>query len=196
MPNWCSNTLQISGDKEQLELFKQKSIIKSGMDVDIFVMDGCIPMPEELNIMEGISDEIKAERMQKYGYCSWYDWRYDYWGTRTDAHDSEIVEESDNTIEIVFETAWCPPVHYIENIAKMYPLLNFDLYYMETGEWLAGKISANGEDICHLVGSPKRVDEQGNEVKYDDKKDKYQYIKTKEWIEDEDFCSYEENPFV
>jgi hypothetical protein len=78
----------------------------------------------------------------------------------------------------------------------MYPLLNFDLYYMETGVWIAGKISANGEDICHLVGSPKRVDEQGNEVKYDDKKDKYQYIKTKEWIEDEDFCSYEENPFV
>jgi hypothetical protein len=55
MPNWCSNTLQISGNKEQLEMFKQKSISKSAMDVDIFLMDGCIPMPQELAICENMT---------------------------------------------------------------------------------------------------------------------------------------------
>lgn len=191
MPNWCSNTLQISGNKEQLELFKQKSIIKSGMDVDIFVMDGCITMPEELNIMEGISDEVKAERIQKYGYCGWYDWRYHNWGTRTDAHDSEIIEEDENGMSIVFTTSWCSPIDYVEKVALMYPDLIFDLYYMETGEWFAGRLTAKGEHINHEVGEPKMVDEWGNEVEYDDEKDMYKRMDAEEWTED----AYEINPF-
>jgi hypothetical protein len=191
MPNWCSNTLQISGDKEQLEMFKQKSIIKSGMDVDIFVMDGCVPMPEELNTMEGISDEVKAERIQKYGYCGWYDWRYHNWGTRTDAHDSEIIEEDENGMSIVFTTAWCSPIDYVEKVALMYPDLIFDLYYMETGEWFAGRLTAKGEHINHEIGEPKMVDEWGNEVKYDNEKDMYKRIDAEEWTED----AYEINPF-
>jgi len=191
MPNWCSNTLQISGDKEQLEMFKQKSIIKSGMNVDIFVMDGCITMPEELNIMEGISDEVKAERIQKYGYCGWYDWRYHNWGTRTDAHDSEIIEEDENGMSIVFTTSWCSPIDYVEKVALMYPDLIFDLYYMETGEWFAGRLTAKGEHINHEVGEPKMVDEWGNEVEYDDEKDMYKRMDAEEWTED----AYEINPF-
>lgn len=66
---------------------------------------------------------------------------------------------------------------------------------METGEWFAGRLTAKGEHINHEIGQPKMVDEWGNEVKYDEEKEKYQYVGTDEYIEDEDFCAYEENPF-
>jgi hypothetical protein len=73
----------------------------------------------------------------------------------------------------------------------MYPDLIFDLYYMETGEWFAGRLTAKGEHINHEVGEPKMVDEWGNEVEYDDEKDMYKRMDAEEWTED----AYEINPF-
>ena len=191
MPNWCSNTLQISGDKEQLELFKQKSITKSGMDVDIFLMNGCIPMPQELAICEDMTPEQKAERIAKYGYDNWYDWRFENWGTRTDAHDSEI-QEDENGLTISFETAWSPAIPYIKQVAIMFPDLIFDLYFMETGEWFAGRVFAKGEEVNEQYGEPMQVDDDGNQVRYDEEKDMYRILGTEEYTED----THEINPFV
>lgn len=191
MPNWCSNTLQISGCPKQLDEFKSKSIIKSGMGVDIFVMDGCLPMPKELAICEGLTPEQKAERVAKYGFDNWYDWRFENWGTRTDAHDSEI-EENDNGLTIFFETAWSPAIPYIKQVAKMYPDLIFDLYFMETGEWFAGRVTAKNEDVTEQYGEPMQVDDNGNEVRYEEEQDMYRILGTDEYTED----AHEINPFV
>lgn len=191
MPNWCSNTLHISGDKEQLKAFKQKSIIKSAKGLDIFVMDGLISMPEELAIVEDITPEEKAERVAKYGYDNWFDWRFQNWGTRTDAHDSEI-EEDEDILTISFETAWSPIIPYIKQVAKLYPDLIFDLYFMETGEWFAGRATAQNEIIEEQYGYPMQVDDDGNEVRYEEEKDMYRILGTDEYTED----VHEINPFV
>lgn len=190
MPNWCSNTLQISGCPKQLDEFKSKSIIKSGMDVNIFVMDGLITMPKELAIVEDITPEQKAERVAKYGYDNWFDWRFENWGTRTDAHDSEI-QEDENGLTIDFTTAWSPVIPYIKQVAKMYPDLIFDLYFMETGEWFAGRVTAKNEDVNEQYGEPMQVDDDGNEVRYDDEQDMYRILGTDEYTED----AHEINPF-
>ena len=191
MPNWCSNTLQISGNKEQLEMFKQKSIIKSGMDVDIFVMDGCVPMPKELAICEGLTPEQIVERRLKYGYDNWYDWCFENWGSKWDAHESYITEE-ENDLTIEFDTAWSPAIPYIKQVAKMYPDLIFDLYFMETGEWFAGRVTAKNEDVIEQYGEPMQVDDDGKEVIYDEEKDMYLIVGTEEYTED----THEINPFV
>jgi hypothetical protein len=191
MPNWCSNTLQISGDKEQLELFKQKSIIKSGMDVDIFVMDGCITMPEELNIMKDISEEELSIRKAKYGYDNWYDWRFENWGSKWDAQEPYITEEEE-LLTINFDTAWSPAIPYVKQVAKMYPDLIFDLYFMETGEWFAGRVFAKNEEVNEQYGEPMQVDDDGNEVRYDEESDMYRILGTDEYTED----THEINPFV
>jgi hypothetical protein len=191
MPNWCSNTLQISGNKEQLELFKQKSIIKSGMDVDIFVMDGCVPMPEELNIMKDISEEELSIRKAKYGYDNWYDWRFENWGSKWDAQEPYITEEEE-LLTINFDTAWSPAIPYVKQVAKMYPDLIFDLYFMETGEWFAGRVFAKNEEVNEQYGEPKQVDDDGNEVRYDEESDMYRILGTDEYTED----THEINPFV
>ena len=191
MPNWCSNTLQISGDKEQLELFKQKSIIKSGMDVDIFVMDGCITMPEELNIMKDISEEELSIRKAKYGYDNWYDWRFENWGSKWDAQEPYITEEEE-LLTINFDTEWSPAIPYVKQVAKMYPDLIFDLYFMETGEWFAGRVFAKNEEVNEQYGEPMQVDDDGNEVRYDEESDMYRILGTDEYTED----THEINPFV
>ena len=191
MPNWCSNTLEISGNKEQLEIFKQKSIIKSGMDVDIFVMDGLITMPEELAKVEDITPEKKAERIAKYGYDNWYDWRFENWGSKWDAQEPYITEE-ENGLTINFDTAWSPAIPYVKQVAKMLPDLIFDLYFMETGEWFAGRVTAKNEDITEQYGEPMQVDDDGNEVRYEEEKDMYRILGTDEYTED----THEINPFV
>jgi len=191
MPNWCSNTLQISGDKEQLEMFKQKSISKSAMDVDIFLMDGCIPMPEELAICEDITPEENAERIAKYGYDNWYFWRLENWGSKWDAQEP-YIEEDENGLTINFDTAWSPAIPYIKQVAKMFPDLIFDLYFMETGEWFAGRVFVKGEEVEEQYGEPMQVDDDGNEVRYEEEKDMYRILGTDEYTED----THEINPFV
>jgi hypothetical protein len=191
MPNWCSNTLQISGDKEQLEMFKQKSISKSAMDVDIFLMDGCIPMPQELAICEDLTPEQKAERIAKYGYDNWYDWRFENWGSKWDAQEP-YIEEDENGLTINFDTAWSPAIPYIKQVAIMFPDLIFDLYFMETGEWFAGRVFAKGEEVEEQYGEPLQVDDDGNQVRYDEEKDMYRILGTEEYTED----THEINPFV
>ncbi len=190
MPNWCSNTLQISGCPKQMDEFISKSIVKSGMDVDIFLMDGCIPMPEELAICEDITPEEKAERIAKYGYDNWYDWRFENWGSKWDAQESYITEE-ENGWTINFDTAWSPAIPYIKQVAKIYPDLVFDLYFMETGEWFAGRVTAHNEEVNEQYGEPMQVDDDGNEVRYDDEKDMYRILGTDEYTED----AHEINPF-
>jgi hypothetical protein len=190
MPNWCSNTLQISGCPKQMDEFISKSIVKSAMDIDIFLMDGLIKMPEELAICEEITPEEKAERMAKYGYDNWYDWRFENWGSKWDAQESYITEE-ENGWTINFDTAWSPAIPYIKQVAKMYPDLIFDLYFMETGEWFAGRVTAHNEEVNEQYGEPMQVDDDGNEVRYDDEKDMYRILSTDEYTED----AHEINPF-
>ena len=191
MPNWCSNTLQISGCPKQMDEFISKSIVRSGMDIDIFLMDGLIKMPEELAICEEITPEEKAERMAKYGYDNWYDWRFENWGSKWDAQESYITEE-ENGWTINFDTAWSPAIPYIKQVAKMYPDLVFDLYFMETGEWFAGRVTAHNEEVNEQYGEPMQVDDEGNEVRYDEEKDMYRILGTEEYTED----THEINPFV
>jgi hypothetical protein len=161
------------------------------MDVDIFVMDGLITMPEELAKVEDITPEEKAERIAKYGYDNWFDWRFENWGSRTDATDSDIVDVDDE-LTIHFQTAWSPAIPYVKQVAKMFSNLIFDLYFMETGEWFAGRVTAKNEDVTEQYGEPMQVDDNGNEVRYEEEQDMYRILGTDEYTED----AHEINPFV
>jgi hypothetical protein len=74
----------------------------------------------------------------------------------------------------------------------MYPDLIFDLYFMETGEWFAGRVTAKNEEVNEEYGEPKQVDDDGREVIYDEEKDMYLIVGTEEYTED----THEINPFV
>lgn len=55
--------------------------------------------------------------MIKYGYPTWYGWRYANWNTKWNASDTVFVNDD----EIRFDTAWANPEPVIKKIAEKYP---------------------------------------------------------------------------
>ena len=55
----------------------------------------------------------------KYGYCNWYNWAVNTWGTKWNVEDSVDVKIIDDNYEINFDTAWTPPYGIIEEYSKL-----------------------------------------------------------------------------
>jgi hypothetical protein len=208
MPNWCTNELYVTGDKQQLADFKAKTMNEK----EEFTLDILIPTPPDLisvvspNIYRGNDDDQEAKDVHeaythalklRYGYDSWYDWRINNWGIKWDASETYYNELSEESMHVSFWSPWAPPITWVSKVAKMYPLLNFVLEYMEEGMDFCGVFEANGDDENDNHGKIKQVDENsGREVEYDNKLGGYKYVDNNEFIDDEDFSPQPENPFV
>ena len=59
------------------------------------------------------------------------DWLRDNWGTGRDVDITSVIEISDIEIEIIFETAWTPPIQAIDALASQNPHLNVELSFQE-----------------------------------------------------------------
>ena len=119
MPNWCSNHLEISGNKEVIEK------IKKGIHNNDGLFKLFYPVPEELNYTVGYppskTDEQIAELVKKYGATDWYDWSLKNWGCKWDARDIEIEESGDdNLLYLIFDTPWSPPIDFYTKLANEY----------------------------------------------------------------------------
>ena len=111
MPNWCENKLVVRGNKIDMSKFKKT------MDVEN-LLNSFVPLPKE-------KDD------------NWYQWCVDNWGTKWDVeiNDSTI---DDDFIELSFDSAWGPPIAWVEIVAKKYPKLKFALKYDEPGMCFMG----------------------------------------------------------
>ena len=89
MPNWCSNTIEIEGTKEQINAFVSFLDEQNGKEWFSFFK----PTPPELKV-EG-----------------WYEWNIENWGTKwnCDAQDWVKVENPNEDYEAVtpFIKLWC-----------------------------------------------------------------------------------------
>ena len=150
MPNWCWNHLEVTGDEIQLREFVEKSTINIEEN-DEFSFNGTYPMPEDLNITSGTQTQEEKEQAilneAKYGYTDWYHWRVAEWGTKWDACESHIDHNDINYFAVTFESAWSPPIAWIDNIMQDFPDLSFTLEYEETGMCFGGRLSAQYEVI-------------------------------------------------
>jgi len=69
-----------------------------------------------------------------YNGCGdWYEWALEYWGTKWDACETYINDNS-----IYFDTAWTPCTLVIQKLAELYPWLEIEHSYFEPGVPLAG----------------------------------------------------------
>ena len=149
MPNWCYNHLNISGNEKQLQKFVEKSItgIKEN---DEFSFNGTYPMPNTLNITSGthLSFIEKIKRyinIKLYGHDNWYNWSIANWGTKWDACEPHIDNNDINFFSVSFDTAWGPPIEWIDNIMQDFPDLCFELEYDEPGMCFGGLLQAQYE---------------------------------------------------
>jgi hypothetical protein len=153
MPNWCSNTLTISGDAKQIKEFKEISEVKGKEKTDLS-FNKTVPIPSIINQEATISpSKDKPNKLLKklLGADNWYDWSVKNWGTKWDANNAELTMDNDEYLEYIFETAWNPPVEWLEKVSKKFPKLEFRMKYEEEGMGFLGIAkgsNGNIEDKC------------------------------------------------
>lgn len=82
-----------------------------------------------------------------------YSWCISHWGTKWDVYEHVSVEqllvdpddEERLKYEYRFDTAWSPPIPWLEKVAADWPKLNFELLFCEGGLGFAGRyVCENG----------------------------------------------------
>ena len=128
MPNWCSNTITISGSKENI------CRIKDMMDT--------IENKSESNLFQtlvGYPDHMTEGEYQE----KWYDTNVTNWGTKWDvSYDDSCPQFSEEEIVLSPDTAWSPPIGFGTILAKLYQV-DVELFYTEPGCDFCGKTFCN-----------------------------------------------------
>ena len=95
-----------------------------------------------INNLEELGDAY-IDNIKNYGHPTWYDWRYDKWGTKWDVGD---YESHQNTM--VFDTANGCPIPIFEKLSKEFPDDVIKLEYEDLDDSShAGEIVFKGGEI-------------------------------------------------
>ena len=145
MPNWCNNTITLTGPKEKITAIYNKA------KEDNALLQQLKPMPTEL---EGTTSPAPKEGEPQPlvdGVDNWYDWRVENWGTKWDV-DADYLELSDDgtTITGWFDSAWAPPIHAYEYFLTENEDCSISSLYYEGGMDFAGK----WEDFADMTVTP------------------------------------------
>jgi hypothetical protein len=139
MPNWCSNVLKVREDVETSKdelydfLTKAKGTPEGEEQEREFCFSSLVPRPDGVD---------------------WYDWNVQNWGTKWDVNadvelqDEYFDDEDEGAVAIIrFDTAWSPPIEFIQKVAPMFPTLTFELRFWEGGMGFAGRWEQQGDEV-------------------------------------------------
>jgi hypothetical protein len=161
MPNWCTNTLLISGEPDEVQ--KLLDTVEDGNSS--LSLSKLITTPEELKNTTAPSrnpEEEKQRLRDLYGAVDWYDWQVNNWGTKWDVEARIIgdthanvnvsflskVKETKRVVTMEFDSAWAPPTPVIKHMAKQFPNTNIYHTYDESGSDFSGyHMYSNGECV-------------------------------------------------
>jgi hypothetical protein len=118
MPNHTDNRVILSHEDP-----KQIDMIYNIMNTeDTPLCQTLIPMPQELEGTEGLSDGP-----------NWYNWRLENWGTKWDIYDAHCDRIDANQLNISFLSAWSPPDRVFHKLVEMG--FEIDARYFDEG-WM------------------------------------------------------------
>jgi hypothetical protein len=132
MPNWCSNTIELTASKEKVAEFQKFLDEKNGKDWFDFFR----PCPQELKDVGNVDPTKTNEQLiEKYGYSDWYSFGLGEWGCKwnCDAQDWSVneLDEDKSVITFWFDSPWGPPTSLYENINDPVDLNGWSVY----AEW-------------------------------------------------------------
>lgn len=176
MPNWCQNTLNVSGDKKDIRNFKLKARghtqsyndfrgIEWPLFDDIRLKAMLSAVPEPGNVVDlsfhslypvpddflrfPYDDKHAVELGKKVGeerLYGGYRWENLHWGCKWGSCDSELFLEEDCFLQYEFSTPWGPPNEFLQRVSEDWPNLSFEMEYSESGMGFAGKIGFQNGD--------------------------------------------------
>ena len=129
MPNWCNNNITISGDESAIRTLTA-------------VLKGLTPQDDVFKSLVGLPTHLTNEQYGK----EWYDTNISWFGTKWDiSYEEHAFNFDKNEITFYCETAWSPPIPFMENLCKMYKV-NGNLFYSEGGVGFAGETTFTWTD--------------------------------------------------
>ena len=135
MPNWCYNSIQITGEPKNLKKLQTAiTMIRGANDDEVKnrLFQGLIGLPEGTN-------------MDEYNNQGWYDVNVGWFGTKWDVNVDEFVQEmTDDYIYMSGDTAWSPPINFCIELSKLYKV-DIEMYYEECGSDFCGKTCVDSE---------------------------------------------------
>jgi hypothetical protein len=140
MPNWCNNSLYVKGNELDIEKFYEENLIANQNEI----RNTDLELDFSKVVPEPVFDNPKEQ--DEYDGGGWYEWRIENWGTKwqpdTIYYD---YKKGDKSITIEFDTAWSPPITWLEKAISKYPNLYFNMSYHEDGMSFRGEAeSING----------------------------------------------------
>lgn len=163
MPNYCRNTLQITGSDIPKFIIDHKiNILDTDNTYEFLdsIPETYIPLhqrsreriiemannnPTYMEELEMMDDDIYEPSIEdddiiNFGivlprpkHISFYQWNNKWWDTKWNACEPELVSVSEDELNLAFDTAWSPPINWVKECAKYYPNLKFELEYSEPG---------------------------------------------------------------
>ena len=193
MPNWFYFTVNVSGEKKDVEAFVEN--VKGSKEFDTegyeFDFNHFIPQPDNI-FRENIGSDKKKE-LDAIGVPNWYDWNNANWGTKWNANvETAFCLSSHEGFPMEYEyeisTAWAFPVPVMDKMVEMYPNIDFTIVGEEESSSY-GVYWSTSEDLF-LEEEPILVDESDNdrEVYFNSGDEEYlwRYKDNNELVPDQD----------
>jgi len=140
MPNWCQNYIKISGEESTIRTLTAviKGLKTSDEEESNDVFKALIGLPPHM------TDGDYKEK--------WYDTNIEWFGTKWDiSYDEHSFTFDKDEITLSCETAWSPPIPFLENLCRMYKT-NAYLFYSEGGVGFAGETLFNWTEPDYSAG--------------------------------------------
>jgi hypothetical protein len=128
MPNWCENTLKLSGNQNNITSFIADQKINENIPISF---QSTIPIPED----------------QK---DNWHNWSLLNWGCSKDLADPILKGTT-----FTFASAWNPPISWFRTLCETYPALILTLSYREEADIYEGSITAQNKKLLSFTGDGK-----------------------------------------
>ena len=107
----------------------KETIEKDGEDMEYSFASGAGDGEPMLTLYD--AGKIYVDNIDKYGTSSWYHWSIKFWGTKWDASDPCLSQDSDTEVCVEFETAWSAPVPIFEKLVELFPDMNMTLKFAD-----------------------------------------------------------------
>jgi len=128
MPNWCSNSITITGDKKIISGITR--LIES-----IKKTEG-----EEPGVFVTLLGREPGMTQERYNNSGWYDSNVGYWGTKWDvSYDECDFDFTDEQIRLHPNTAWSPPIEFCKSMVSTYKSIKIHIFYSEGGNDFCGQ---------------------------------------------------------
>lgn len=154
MPNWCENTVIITGPSKWINTFKRKVRSKDAV-LDFYKL---IPYPKD--VLKAPYDPVQ------------YDWEVNNWGCKWGANNPHLSEtrigRKKKRLVYNFDTAWAPALGFFVKSSKLFKKLEFSMFNNEPGCNYIGYDKAKSGVLIHSKVADYPSPPDGQEEFHDD----------------------------